>query len=263
MTPYAELLEITQPNPIRKEGFTRIRDQFEGLRSEIRLRGEPYQHFNNIMYDPERIIEFAGSWDYGEKNALKTGTREDSIIARWIKSGEQSMIEMGTATFFLECSRVVSHEIVRHRLASYQQESQRFVSYKNGEPTELCFVPDDLDDEDAPILYEDYDGDIPLFKGVEVGDAYRGFVKDALALYNDLIDAKVPKQIARYVLPNAMRTRIIMSTNVREWRHIIQLRLDRSAQPEMQQLMQQVYDQLVDVFPQSLAGVLDSGRGIR
>jgi flavin-dependent thymidylate synthase len=85
----------------------------------------------------------------------------------------------------------------------------------------------------------------------------------SLELYKSLREAGVAPQLARYVLPNGFRTRMIVSANIREWRHIIQLRLDKSAQPEMQQLMQQVYDQLVMVFPQSLSGVLDSGRGVR
>ena len=85
----------------------------------------------------------------------------------------------------------------------------------------------------------------------------------AMTEYRKLLEKGVPKQIARYVLPNATRTRMVVSANIREWRHIIKLRLHSSAQPEMRELMQQIYDQLVEVFPQSLEGVLEEGRGVR
>jgi thymidylate synthase (FAD) len=84
-----------------------------------------------------------------------------------------------------------------------------------------------------------------------------------MELYRELRKKGVAPQIARYVFPNAMRTRLIMKTNVREWRHIIKLRTDKSAQPEMRELMLQVYDQLIDVFPNAMHGVLDGGRAVR
>lgn len=265
MKPYAELLEFNQPNPIRKPGFTRIRDSFTGLASE-KYDVEGYKRCcedDPILYDPERIIEFSGRWDYGENNARKLGetvkvvyeedegpqgikSKQVPIIQKYIGMGHESMLEMGDATFFIECSRVVSHELVRHRIASFQQESQRFVKYDN------------VDDD---VFYEPYDPDDDndaAWSG-EMADAY----DEALRLYQRLREDGVPPQLARYVLPNAMRTRLIMKTNVREWRHICRLRLDKSAQPEMQELMVQIYDQLVDVFPNAMSGVLDNGRGVR
>lgn len=261
MKPYAELLEFNQPNPIRKRGFTRIRDAF-ALAAPINERIEPgltFELTTNIAYDPERIMEFAGRWDYGENNARKLGetvTRyiegptgkqvaeeETPIIRKYIGMGHESMIEMGDATFFIECSRVVSHELVRHRIASFQQESQRFVKYDQETPEELFFVP-------------------PEIEGGPWEDEYRQLCADTLTDYRNFRES-VPPQIARYVFPNATRTRLIMKTNIREWRHILRLRLDKSAQPEMQVLAQQIYDQLVDVFPNAMAGVLDGGRGVR
>lgn len=271
MKPYAELLEFNQPNPIRKPGFTRIRDAFPGL-AEFKVVPYPMGDSDGTLnfgaiHDPERIVEFAGRWDYGEKNAAKLGEmskmkvqvdwgftgpavatakgssqpigpiyeeREVPIIQKYIDMGHQSMLEMADATFFIECSRVVSHELVRHRVASYQQESQRFVKY---------------DDTDEDMFYDD---------GLD-----KTIYEDLLAEYNKLRKAGVSPQIARYVLPNATRTRLVMKTNLREWRHIIGLRLDKSAQPEMVELMQQVYDQLVDVFPNILYGVNDGGRKVR
>jgi len=203
--------------------------------------------WGQTIYDPERISEFAGRWDYGTKNAERLGqTAKDGtpIIKKWIDSGEQSMLEMGHATVFIECSRTVSHELVRHRLASFQQESQRFTKYDDAEDWEFFYNPMTEDD-------------------VIEGPAIQAHYVSSLKLYKDLRAGGVSPQLARYVLPNATRTRIIMSANMREWVHIIKLRLHSSAQPEMRELMQQIYDQLVEVFPQSLEGVLEQGRGVR
>lgn len=226
MKPYAELLEFNQPNPVRKEGFTRVRDAYpdlskrkDGLTGNVE-GGIRLQHF----LDPERIVEFAGRVDYGQKNATKLGT-DKTIISRWIDSGHHSMLEMAEATFFIECSRVVSHELVRHRLCNFQQESQRFVKYDDADE-DAFFIPDG-----------EYGPDI---------EAQAGY---ALTIYKNLREKGVPAQIARYVLPNAMSTRLIMKANLREWRHIVNLRTAKAAQPEMQDLMWQVYDQLCEVFP--------------
>jgi thymidylate synthase (FAD) len=242
MTPYAELLEFNQPNPIRKPGFTRIRDQFPGLSSrrewDDQSAGDFHDWVHHSIWNPERIVEFAGAWDYGENNALKLGSRKDNIIKRWIDMGHESMLEMADATFFIECSRVVSHELVRHRIASFQQESQRFVKYDEEDGSDLFYRPDDIDGLD-----EQYEA--------------------CLEMYKSMRRENVPPQIARYVFPNAMRTRLVMKTNLREWRHICKLRLDKSAQPEMQELMSQIYDQLVDVFPNVMYNALEGERGVR
>jgi thymidylate synthase (FAD) len=150
------------------------------------------------------------------------------IIGRWMASGEESMVEMGDATFFIVCSRVVTHELVRHRIASYQQESQRFVRYDEEEPDLLFY---------EPVMVEDAEG--PYWKQLE----------SSLAAYQAARNSGVAPQYARYLLPNATRTRIIVKANFREWRHIIRLRCHTSAQPEMQEVMWQVHDELAGKFP--------------
>jgi thymidylate synthase (FAD) len=256
--PYAELLEFNQPNPIRIQGFTRIRDSFPGLESY-----RPFPDDDGMSFpDPERIMEFAGRWDYGQNNARKLGettkmrtitlrnpdtdegyvTSEVPIIQKYLSMGHESMIEMGDATFFIECSRAVNDQIQRHRLASYQQESQRFVKY------------DELD----PEYYDEY-----LYEPESITSESGMAFGYALRAYKALREQGVSPQEARYVLPMAMRTRIIMKANAREWRHILKLRTHKSVQPEMRELMLQVYDQLIDIWPNALSGVLDGERSVR
>ena len=192
------------------------------------------EFFNNVLTDPMDLIEFAGRWDYGPNSIAKMGDR--GIIGRWLAAGEESMVEMGNATFFITCSRVVSHELVRHRIASVQQESQRYVRYEDESPEDLFIRPPELDGEVETALFEHATG-------------------EALAVYQKLKDAGAKSQIARYVLPNATRTHMIMSTNFREWRHILKLRCHKSAQPEMQVVAWQIHDQLVEKFPEAFGDI--------
>lgn len=190
----------------------------------------------DMLVEPEDLIEFAGRWDYGS-NSISKFHSKPTIVADWIRSGEESMVEMGDATFFIECSRVVSHEIVRHRIASYQQESQRYVNYENETVQDLFIVPPEFSDNDIQSFQ--------FWNACSVSlDVYRDFLRNG-----------GKKQIARYILPNATRTRLIMKANFREWRHYLKLRCHKSAQPEMQNIAWQVHDQLVNKFPLSFGDI--------
>lgn len=196
----------------------------------------------DMLVRPEDLIEYAGRWDYGANSIAKFG-KDDTIVSRWIAGGEESMVEMGDATVFIECSRVVSHEIVRHRIASYQQESQRYVNYQDESVEDLFIVPPEFGDDVARFQF---------WNACSVSlNVYRDFIRDG-----------GKKQIARYVLPNATRTRLIMKANFREWRHYLKLRCHKSAQPEMQTIAWQIHDQLLDKFPRSFGDIkpfLESG----
>jgi thymidylate synthase (FAD) len=191
--------------------------------------------------EPVDLIEYAGRVDYGPNSRAKMGDRE--IIGRWIASGHESMVEMADATFEIECSRVVTHELVRHRIASYQQESQRYVRYDEEEPEDLFFVPPELDPTERIILEDAYEYAARAYKKLKV--------------------LGVKSQLARYVLPNGTRTRIIMKANLREWRHFCRLRCHPSAQPEMQVIANQILDQLLELYPEVFADVkedLEAGK---
>ncbi len=129
MEPFAQLLYYNQVNPALAGG------KFRGV----------------VFKEPEDIIEYAGRLDYGDGNARKLGemskwgTEMVPIIRKYLAMGHESMIEMGDATFYLESSRTVAIEMVRHRLCSYQQESQRFVKYDQEGAGDLFFVPPELE----------------------------------------------------------------------------------------------------------------------
>lgn len=154
----------------------------------------------------ERLIEYAGRlcWDTIDK--IETNPRR---IQDWIKVGHESVIEHASATFYIRGSRAFTHELVRHRLASYSQRSQRHV--KESEPGYVT----------------------PPNMGAAAGDIFKGAMQHAWSAYNGLISKGVKPEIARYVLPNACETQIVMTMNFRELRHFIKLRTSERALPEM------------------------------
>lgn len=191
---------------------------------------------NEGLYEPLDLVEYAGRWDYGPKSIAKMGDK--NIIRRWIAAGEESMLEMVNVVFIVTCSRVVSHELVRHRIASYQQESQRYVRYDDEGSDDLFYIPDEV-----------------VAAGPDACMAYDQHMMRSLQTYKRLKELGVKGQIARYVLPNATRTRVVVNMNLRELRHVLKLRMHKSAQPEMQQVANQMHDILMDLFPEVFADI--------
>jgi thymidylate synthase (FAD) len=160
-----------------------------------------------VTPDAEKLIETAGRlcWDTQDK----TGTVPDRI-QKWLEVGHESMVEHACATFYIRASRVLTHELVRHRLASYSQRSQRYV--KETEPKYV--EPPEIRDN---------------------GPAHKQFEAAMTACwqaYSDLLGRGIKAEVARYVLPNACETQIICTWNFREIRHIIKLRTSKRALPE-------------------------------
>ena len=159
----------------------------------------------------EELIEYAGRLCWDTTNKLG---RNPQRIQEWIDVGHESVIEHASATFYIRASRVFTHELVRHRLASYSQRSQRYI--KETEPKYI-----------AP----------PELNLTESGETKKSIFKRAMyeawEAYNKLLKLGVKPEIARYVLPNACETQIVMTMNFRELRHFIKLRTSERALPEM------------------------------
>ena len=155
----------------------------------------------------EELIESAGRLCWDTLDKLDTDPRR---IQKWVGVGHESMIEHACATFHIRASRVLTHELVRHRLASYSQRSQRYVL----ESKPKYIVPQEIANSELQLIFE-------------------GAMKLAWSHYAELLRQGVKREIARYVLPNACETQIICTWNFREIRHIIKLRTSERALPEM------------------------------
>ncbi len=181
-----------------------------------------------VTPDAEQLIETAGRlcWDTQDR----TGTVPDRI-QRWLDIGHESMVEHACATFYIRASRVLTHELVRHRLASYSQRSQRYVK-----ETERRYVepPEIKDDEAAHRQFEEA-------------------MKTCWQAYGDLLAKGIKAELARYVLPNACETQIICTWNFREIRHIIKLRTSKRALPEFRGVAEEIRRIAKEVAPQVFA----------
>ena len=184
----------------------------------------------SITSDAEKIIEKAGRICYASEDKIT----EDSyirFIKNLIKNGHTSVLEHASATFKIsEISRVCSHQLVRHRLASYSQKSQRYIK------------EDSFDFVIPPSIKE-----LDLKDNLEYGSnnsnrttIYYGIMWQIQEIYNRLIEYGIPKEDARFILPNACTTEIVMTMNFRQWRHFLKTRLDKHAQWEIRDLAKNI-----------------------
>lgn len=148
---------------------------------------------------------------------------EDSakrFVENLIKRGHESVLEHISVTVKFVCDRGVSHEIVRHRLASYSQESTRYCNYSK----------DDFGSEITVIE--------PCFlvPGTEGYKLWEGACLVAEQMYFKMLDWGCTPEEARAVLPNSLKTELVMTANLREWRHFFKLRTSKAAHPQMREL---------------------------
>lgn len=171
--------------------------------------------------DPERAVAAAARLCYAPVGAaeLMEGMGEDArsrVLATIMKSGHFSALEHASYTFAIDgVSRAMTHQLVRHRLASYNQQSQRYVSF--AEQPEFVVPPQVAAD---PVALERFETACAA----------------AFAAYRALIDSGVDAEDARYLLPNAVETKIVVTMNIRELLHFFELRCCRRAQWEIREV---------------------------
>lgn len=161
---------------------------------------------------------------------------EDSakkFISNIIKNGHESVIEHETITVRVICDRGVSHEIVRHRIASYSQESTRYCNYCNEKfGKELTVIKPTFWTEDS----KEYKVWMEMMNEIE-------------KKYNMLIEMGAKPQEARSILPNSLKTEIIMTMNLREWRHFFKLRVSLRAHPQMKEVASMILKKFKEDIP--------------
>ena len=167
--------------------------------------------------DPERAIATAARLCYapvGASELMETMSeeRQHSVLKTIMASGHFSTLEHASYTFAIDgVSRAMTHQLVRHRLASFNQQSQRYVTFKE-EPDFI--VPSTVVDAGAQ-------------------EAFDAAAKAAFAAYDALVKAGVPAEDARYLLPNACETKIVVTMNIRELLHFFSVRCCNRAQWEI------------------------------
>lgn len=183
---------------------------------------------NNIL----KRIEDAGRTCYkSEGNILEDSA--ESFIRDIIKRGHESVLEHEKITVRIICDRGVTHEIVRHRIASYSQESTRYCNYSNKRfNQQLTFI--------KPIFWDEDDEKYIIWKEM---------MKNSEINYLKLLELGAKAQEARSILPNSLKTEIVVTMNLREWRHFFKLRIANAAHPQMRQIARPMLDKFKKEVP--------------
>lgn len=179
-----------------------------------------------------RHIERAGRVCYKSESRISDKSAE-KFIANILKSGHESVIEHVSVTFKIICDRGITHEIVRHRLCSYSQESSRYCDYSNDKfDGELTFI--------KPCFWTEDDENFKIWK-----ESMEILEKNYLTMRKN---GARPEQ-ARSILPNSLKTEIFMTANLREWRHFLKLRTANRAHPQMREVALKIYKILNEKLP--------------
>ena len=181
-------------------------------------------------------IEKAGRTAYKTEDKITTGSAK-KFVKKILDMGHESVIEHYNITVRIICDRGVTHEIVRHRMASYTQESTRYCNYSagkfGGEITIIkpCFW--NSDNEADKKKYE----------------IWEKAMKEAEKAYLELINLGASPQEARSVLPNSLKTEILITMNLREWRHFLKLRTSNTSHPQMREIARPLLDEFKKQVP--------------
>ena len=210
-----------------------------------------------ITNNPTRLIEEAGRTCYKSESSI-TAESAAAFVKMLIKRGHESVLEHASAAFRIVCDRGVSHELVRHRLASYSPESTRYCNYeKKGL---VCVKPSMVSEEIIGVYDIEWDLSSPnrakcnnmpesnFFYPSEI----LWFESCAFAefYYNELIACGWSPQYARSVLPNCLKTEVVMTANFREWRHFLKLRCAPAAHPDMRVVANIIKGKLLEYCPE-------------
>lgn len=185
--------------------------------------------------DPEAImrhIELCGRVCYKSEGNISEGSAQ-KLIKSMLDRGHESPIEHYSISVRVVTDRGVSHEWVRHRIASYSQESTRYCNYsKDKFGGEITFIrPSRL--EEGTLEYE----------------AWARAMENAERSYFELLNMGVTPETARSVLPNSLKTEFICTMNLREWRHFFDLRTAPAAHPDMRAVAVPLKERFAKLLP--------------
>jgi len=193
---------------------------------------EPSAELLFVTPDANILIEQAGRTCYKSEEKI-TDNSSSKFLQQIIKSGHESVLEHASASFRIITNRYTTHQIVRHRLFSYSQESQRYCNYSK-------------DKFNKGIQYV-----LPKCEMSEnVLENFLASLQSCEDTYLFLIDQGVAPQVARAVLPSCCKTEIVMSGNFRSWRHFFKLRCDLHAQADVRFLANTMVQQFQEILPE-------------
>lgn len=180
--------------------------------------------------DRIRMVEGARTCYKSERE--ETDEERADFIRRCVERGHHSILEHSSLTVKFICDRGVSHELVRHRLAGYSQESTRYCNYSKSKFGHEITVVKPTKIKENTLEY----------------DLWESGCLSAERAYFSLLDAGVKPENARAVLPTCLKTEIVVTANLREWLHILDLRTSHEAHPDIRYLMIELLAELAHHF---------------
>lgn len=159
-----------------------------------------------------KFLERCGRVCYKSEDKITKDSAE-GFVKRIMKSGHESVIEHVNVTAKIICSRGVSHQIVRHRIGSYSQESTRYVQYTKRLPVVM-----------------------PIGLPPSAVDLWLTAMRVASVTYQKMLKKGISTEVARDVLPTALKTELIVTYNLRQWRHFIRQRGSQAAHPQIREI---------------------------
>ena len=171
-------------------------------------------------------------WDKWESEAFERITKDDveKHLPRVLSYGHESILEHATFTFAIEgCSRICSHQLVRHRLASYTQQSMRYIKINPEDVEETFVIPKSV--RENPELYE----------------KWKKLMEETIKLYEESYAKGIHQEDARFILPQAVRTKIVVTMNLRELKHFLGFRACARAQWEINHIAWKMLEEIAKI----------------
>ena len=199
--------------------------------------------FTNML----KRIEWIGRISHRSEDAQTNDSYSRFIRSVVLGHGDWSITEHASVTVEAVVDRGITHEWVRHRLGAYTQESTRFVNYEKKMPPSFIMPKEFYPSEDNP----------------PGGDAFwQAAIETAEASYRNLIKSGVTPQIARSVFPNALASKLIVTYNLRMWRHFFIMRTTKEAHPQMREVTIPLLEEFKSVIPILYEDIIPEARQI-
>lgn len=190
--------------------------------------------------DVLRHIEKCGRVCYKSEDKITEGSAK-TFIKNILSRKHEAVMEHFNITVKFICDRGVTHEIVRHRLASYCQESTRYCNYSK-----------DKYNKEITVIEPFY-----LQAGTSSYDAWENTCKTSEKAYFDMLNDGCTPQEARAVLPNSLKSELIMTANLREWRHFLKLRTSHASHPQMRLIAKKLLSKFLEILPTVFGDIVE------
>lgn len=194
---------------------------------------------NNSYDEMVKKIELIGRVCYKSEDNM-TDDSAYTFIGNIIKRGHESVIEHETISIRVICDRGVTHEIVRHRIASYSQESTRYCNYSKDKFQNQISVID---------ISTGFNYDLNDKTDLEKYNVWEEAMMAAEKYYFHLLELGATPQEARSVLPNSLKSEIVITMNLRSWRNFLRLRTSKAAHPQIREIADEILQKFSSEFP--------------